>query len=442
METTQLTFNKLCLLGFLLRLCLLLYGEYQDAYMTVKYTDIDYIVFTNAARYITQGQSPYLRETYRYTPLLAMILTPNIYLFSSFGKCLFAAADLLVGYLIHCILLIRGMSSKRAIYFDALWILNPMVANISTRGNAESLLGVMVLGTLFLMLQKRQYFYGACALFGLSVHFKIYPVIYAVPLLVLLDQHDTVSLPWAMQNYQVLRMRWIYRLEKCQNTRALRALLSFLSPVRILFACVSASVFFALTGLMYYRYGDEFLEHSYLYHVTREDHRHNFSIWFYPLYLGMDHKSPWMGLLAFVPQLTLVAAMGIAFGKDIFFACFLQTFLFVTYNKVITSQYFMWYICLFPLILPSTKIQMKWKGTLLLLSWVAGQGIWLSYAYQLEFLAQHTFFQLWVAGALFFAINAWVMVELITQHQYEPVFNSYDKIRWVWGMGDPGTKRS
>lgn len=80
------------------------------------------------------------------------------------------------------------------------------------------------------------------------------------------------------------------------------------------------------------------MEHTYLYHVTREDHRHNFSIWFYSLYLGMDHRSPWMGLLAFVPQLALVIAIGITFGKDVFFACFLQTFLFVTYNKVITSQ--------------------------------------------------------------------------------------------------------
>lgn len=80
------------------------------------------------------------------------------------------------------------------------------------------------------------------------------------------------------------------------------------------------------------------MQNTYLYHVTREDHRHNFSIWFYQMYLGMDHKSPWMGLLAFVPQLALVTVIGIAFGKDIYFACFIQTYLFVSYNKVITSQ--------------------------------------------------------------------------------------------------------
>lgn len=126
----------------------------------------------------------------------------------------------------------------------------------------------------------------------------------------------------------------------------------------------------------------------------------------------------------------------------------------------------MWYICLFPLILPSTKIHLKWKGIILLTAWIAGQvyiiyiyiyrssnlnsyiytsavqkAIWLNYAYQLEFLAQHTFFQLWLSGSLFFIINAWVMTELIMNHQYETIFNTSDKVRWVWGMGDPGSKR-
>lgn len=256
-------FKRLCLAAFLLRVILLIYGEFQDAYFTVKYTDIDYIVFTDAARYITQGRSPYLRETYRYTPLLAMLLTPNIYLFHSFGKILFAGADLLVGYLIHRILVLRGMPSKSALKYDALWLLNPMVANISTRGNAESLLGVMVLGTLYLVL-TRKYFYSACTVFGLAVHFKIYPVIYAVPLLFLLDEENYGDpfdqYPFLLEKYQQFRFRVLQILDSNSNgeeedsnkmKKALRGLIVFCSPLRIMFGLTSASVFFILTALMY-----------------------------------------------------------------------------------------------------------------------------------------------------------------------------------------------
>ncbi|KAI8644408.1 PIG-M-domain-containing protein [Parasitella parasitica] len=377
---SRLTFNKLCVAAFLLRVLLLLYGEYQDTYFTVKYTDIDYVVFTDAARYITEGRSPYLRETYRYTPLLALMLTPNIFWFRSFGKCLFASADLLCGYLIHRILVLRGMRSTTALKFDVLWLLNPMVANISTRGNAESLLGAMVLGTFYLILTRRCFF-SACLVFGLSVHFKIYPVIYAIPLLTLLG--DQYGNPFQQSTFLVkvqnIRFRLIHKLDqKAAQENSVAATIAnrvvvFLSPARIIFGFISAFVFFALSGLMYQQYGDEFMEHTYLYHVTREDHRHNFSIWFYQMYLGIENTSAWMGLIAFIPQLALVVVIGIAFGKDIFFATFVQTFVFVTFNKVITSQYFMWYICLFPLILPSTNIKFKGKGLSLLFAWVVGQ---------------------------------------------------------------------
>lgn len=33
----------------------------------------------------------------------------------------------------------------------------------------------------------------------------------------------------------------------------------------------------------------------------------------------------------------------------------------------------MWYICLFPLILPSSNINFKWKGLMLVVAWAAGQ---------------------------------------------------------------------
>ena len=49
------------------------------------------------------GQSPYERSTYRYPPLLALIMTPNILLFPEWGKILFSLADVGIVYLIYSV---------------------------------------------------------------------------------------------------------------------------------------------------------------------------------------------------------------------------------------------------------------------------------------------------------------------------------------------------
>ena len=90
--------------AIILRVFLLFYGLHQDAHSAFKYTDIDYYVFTDASRFISQGRSPYDRDTYRYTPLLAWLLLPTSWTshraWFSFGKVLFALADVIAGYLI------------------------------------------------------------------------------------------------------------------------------------------------------------------------------------------------------------------------------------------------------------------------------------------------------------------------------------------------------
>lgn len=189
MSTTSAFFSRPYLVfgaAILVRVVLLVYGRWQDANSPMKYTDIDYLVFTDAARLMSRGRSPYDRATYRYTPLLAWLLLPTTWdtkavpnnVWFDFGKALFAAGDIVTGWFIMRILVeTQGMTAERAMKYASLWLLNPMVANISTRGSSEGLVAVIVIALLWAVLQRRIRLAGL--LLGLGVHFKIYPFIYA-----------------------------------------------------------------------------------------------------------------------------------------------------------------------------------------------------------------------------------------------------------------------
>ena len=91
----------------------------------------------------------------------------------------------MTGWLIYRILRNQRLASDRAMKFASIWLLNPMVANISTRGSSEGLLAVIVIALLWATLQ--QHIALAGALLGLGVHFKIYPFIYAASIFWWLD---------------------------------------------------------------------------------------------------------------------------------------------------------------------------------------------------------------------------------------------------------------
>jgi len=221
--------------AILLRVVLLFYGLFQDHFSAFKYTDIDYFVFTDAARFVSQGRSPYVRDTYRYTPLLAWILLPSTWSrqwFSS-GKVLFAIADVVAGYLILIILKSTyQMPAERAIKFASIWLLNPMVATISTRGSSEGLLGVLAAALLWAVTQKRIKLAGL--ILGLAVHFKIYPFIYASSIIWWLDEE---------------------RLSdgtKSSDNRSIRSVIvGFFNASRITLAVYSLLTFMALNGVMF-----------------------------------------------------------------------------------------------------------------------------------------------------------------------------------------------
>ncbi|KAI9732984.1 MAG: GPI mannosyltransferase 1 [Cirrosporium novae-zelandiae] len=441
-------------LSILLRLIFLIYGLLQDAFSPLKYTDIDYLVFTSAAGYVSVGRSPYDRATYRYTPLLAWWLLPTTWggmFWFSYGKILFAAADIVAGYLIMCVLMgSYHMNQERALKYASIWLLNPMVATISTRGSSEGLLGVMVMALLWAVLQRRIWLAGM--LLGLGVHFKIYPFIYGMSILFWLDDGHINPVK--------------AKASKAAKSKPKSKILATANTARISFLFISLFTFALLNIIMYKMYGGPFLKHTYLHHLTRLDHRHNFSPYNVLLYLSYSPTSSSTFLhlesLAFLPQLFLsaIAVPLVLAKKDLPGAMLVQTWAFVAWNKVCTSQYFLWYLILLPFWLahsptihrhpatislkPSTVLsgltgttqpvptspdsELKSKPNskipfsklpitkthipllLATLSWLLTQAAWLHQGYRLEFLGRSSFIPgLWISSLAFFISNVWLL---------------------------------
>ena len=411
--------------AILLRVILFFYGLFQDAYSALPYTDVDYYVFTDAAKYVYAGASPYERETYRYTPLLAWMLVPTAFsnpIWFSFGKAVFAAADIVAGFLMYRLLRSPqggAMSKDKALKFASFWLLNPMVATISTRGSSEGLLGVIVISILWAVCSQRIALAGI--LLGLAVHFKIYPFIYGVSIFWYLDRTATSS-------------------SSTKSSRIQTILINFFNVQRLTLLITSLATFNALNLSMYATYRQPFLQHTYLHHLTRIDHRHNFSPYNTLLHLksasastsgslsntdsfnniSNDSSTIQIERLAFVPQLLLSALLiPLALAKTSLPSTMLiQTFAFVAFNKVCTSQYFLWYIALLPFYLPDSSLLANPRlGLAIVGAWVGAQALWLWQGWRLEFMGDSVFVDglvrrgggLWVAGLVFLGVNCWIL---------------------------------
>eukprot|EP00112_Aurelia_sp_Birch-Aquarium-sp1_P018449 Seg4402.3 transcript_id=Seg4402.3/GoldUCD/mRNA.D3Y31 product="GPI mannosyltransferase 1" protein_id=Seg4402.3/GoldUCD/D3Y31 len=404
--------GKIFTAAAILRIFLIIYGHWHDIYMEVKYTDIDYIVFSDAANHFVNGSSPYNRATYRYTPLLAILMSPNSFLHPYFGKLFFSICDLVVGGL-----LIKILEQERQFHSGQLedvnnlgqsfikgenlmniaacfWFFNPLTLTISTRGNAESFQAILVLAMLFFVIKGCNFVGGI--FYGLAIHFKIYPLIYGFPVLLYIGKKNHVQFP--TQGGLKFMIKFLLDLAKSSLT----------------FAASTGITICSITALFYNWYGMEFIEHTYLYHLTRKDLQHNFSPYFYLLYLTSN--SSWchvIGLLAFLPQAISVIILGVKYHEKLSLACFLQTFAFVTFNKVCTSQYFIWYLSLFPIAMPYINVKLHPDATWMIFLWLSSQGIWLFFAYLLEFRRMKVAILVWFASIWFLVVNIYILFKLV-----------------------------
>jgi phosphatidylinositol glycan class M len=112
------------------------------------------------------------------------------------GKVLFVVCDMIAAVLIMSLLslnwkekrgigLVEESTENRLVY---IWLLNPFVFTISSRGSCESLIVMLVL--LVLYLNRIQSFLLMTLVYSLVVHLKIYPIIF---LLVLIRNIDSQS---------------------------------------------------------------------------------------------------------------------------------------------------------------------------------------------------------------------------------------------------------
>ena len=237
MDVTKLFYEHvslrvLLLASLLFRVALLIYGEWQDKNFTVKFTDIDYHVFSDASRHVSEGNSPFSRATYRYTPLLALMLVPNHFILFSFGKILFVLCDLAVGWLIHEILRLEGVKSVSKLLSVSVWLLNPLTATVSARGNAESFLAVLVLSSIYFLLRGRTTM--SALTYGTAIHVKIFPIIYSLPIFLFLGESGSLM-----------------GHTSPQHTSSSTSLLRWPNVRQLKFVVVTAAAFLTLTGIFY-----------------------------------------------------------------------------------------------------------------------------------------------------------------------------------------------
>ncbi|KAH8421083.1 hypothetical protein KR222_010837 [Zaprionus bogoriensis] len=406
------------IISALLRFTLICYAQLHDAKSTVPYTDIDYKVVTDGARFVLAGETPFARHTYRYSPIMAYIQIPNILLHPAFGKVVYSLFDLLVGVLIHGVVRMQLQTSRDKSNLEKMpriatccWLYNPLTAVISTRGSGDSFASFFVILTIYLLIRAEQPTSRSWSIFcaglahGLVIHLRLYPLFFSLAYYLCLSSGSLHKPRDLLPNRQQL----------C-----------------LVLGTILALGFFTCT--FYALYGWQYLHEAYLYHLVRKDVRHNFSLHFLMQYLAssehVGESTLFVKFLVLAPQLLLVFYLSFSFGQfrqTLPFGVFALAFVVVTYNSVVTSQYFVWYLAVLPLCLLNFRNLSARRCAVLIAIWIVGQALWLLPAYLLEFQTWHTFNWIGLQSAVFFIINSYILAKLIQGYDCRPLKTNIKK---------------
>ncbi len=196
-------------------------------------------------------------------------------------------------------------------------------------------------------------------IYGFWVHMRVYPIIF-LPLLI-------------FHQYEVKNKNWKATLK-----------------VFIQLGIGAGGIFISIAAIFYYIYGQKFIEETFLYHLTRLDNRHSFSPYFYEIYLNYSAEMGGFSRasIRLIPTFyIIVTSLRFLKGYSIFFLHFLATYAFVSFNKVITLQYYMWILGALILVLPESLIfiQKRYRmGFGLLLQYILSIIIWIWLSLSLE----------------------------------------------------------
>ena len=427
----KLFYHHRYITSLIIRYLIIIITEYLYYNYGILYTDIDYHVFSDGAKHVAKLESPYERETSKYTPLLAALMVPNIKIWYPIGKFLLSTIDVGVGYLIELLLKYQDninnedektfndfvKAKKDDTYYgyaSLFYLYNPLTVVICTRGSADCIITFLVLLSL-IYLEKRNYYLSAL-IYGFAVHFKIYPIIYAPSLYLYLIYKEYVK--DIIRPHEPIKFcqRIFYKI-----IETIKMAFKFLfTKVALSFIIISSSVFFFFLGIFYKLIGYKFLYEYLLYHLVRKDHRHNYSIFYYTIYLTYDNDfSKYLSLITFLPQMILILTATIFLYKDINLCLIVLTMIFVHFNKVITAQYFIWYLSLIPLIIHRNFLfnRHKTKAIIMFIIWMFFELIWNTFSHKLEYEGQNYFLSMWGVDIGFFLISCLFIKEIIANTQ-------------------------